>query len=84
MDNQDYENNWVKPVHRIGRITLLGVCLSSFLPVAYLYFAYGVVPPVDWIVKDILLITASFGFIWLIEPITFFRRSGSSAATRRF
>src|SRR5699024_8144014 len=76
MDNQDYENNWVKPVHRIGRITLLGVCLSSFLPVAYLYFAYGVVPPVDWIVKDILLITASFGFIWLIEPITFFPALG--------
>lgn len=72
MDNTTYEKNWVKPVHLIGRITLLGVCISSFLPIAFLYFAYGIVPPIDWIITDIVLITASFGFIWLIEPITFF------------
>ncbi|MBK1688325.1 hypothetical protein [Rubrivivax gelatinosus] len=76
MDNAVYEKEWVRPVHLIGRITLIGVCLSSFLPVAYLYLVHGVVPPMDWIIKDVLLITASFGFIWLIEPITFYPALG--------
>lgn len=76
MDEKTYEQNWIKPVHRIGRITLLGVCVTSFLPVLYLYLVHGIVPPLDWLIKDIVLITASFGFIWLIEPIAFFPALG--------
>lgn len=84
MDNATYEKNWNKPVHLIGRITLIGVCISSFFPVAFLYFAYGIVPPIDWIIKDVILITASFGFIWLIEPITFFPVLGTIGSYEAF
>ena len=84
MDNATYEKNWTKPVHLIGRITLIGVCISSFLPVAFLYFAYGIVPPIDWIIKDVVLIAASFGFIWLIEPITFFPVLGTIGSYEAF
>lgn len=76
MDSITYEKHWIKPVHMIGRITLIGVCLSSLLPILYLYFVHGVIPPWDWVMKDILLITASFGFIWLIEPLSFFPALG--------
>lgn len=84
MDQQTYEKNWIKPVHLIGRVTLIGVCISSFLPILYLYFAHGIMPPMDWIVKDILLITASFGFIWLIEPIAFFPALGLIGSYQAF
>lgn len=76
MDQETYEKSWIKPVHRIGRFTLLGVCVTSFLPLVYLYLVHGIVPPMDWVIKDIVLITASFGFIWLIEPIAFFPALG--------
>ena len=81
MDNATYEKNWTKPVHLIGRITLIGVCISSFLPVAFLYFAYGIVPPIDWIIKDVVLIAASFG---LSSPLHSFRCWAPSEATKRF
>ncbi len=84
MDQLTYDKNWTRPVHLIGRLTLIGVCLSSFLPVAYLYFAHGIVPPMDWIIKDVLLITASFGFIWLIEPIAFFPALGLIGSYQAF
>ncbi len=84
MDQITYETNWTKPVHLIGRLTLIAVCISSFLPVAYLYFVHGIFPPMDWIVKDILLITASFGFIWLIEPIAFFPALGLIGSYQAF
>lgn len=84
MDNATYEKEWTRPVHRIGRITLLGVCITSFLPIAYLYFMYSIVPPIDWVITDIVLITASFGFIWLIEPITFFPVLGTIGSYEAF
>ena len=84
MDQLTYDKNWTKPVHLIGRLTLIGVCLSSFLPIAYLYLAHGILPPMDWIIKDVLLITASFGFIWLIEPIAFFPALGLIGSYQAF
>lgn len=80
----EYTKNWTKPVHIIGRISLIGVCISSFLPVAYLYFVHGIMPPTDWIIKDVLLITASFGFIWLIEPISFYPALGLAGCYQAF
>lgn len=71
LNEQTYRQNWINPVHRIGRWTLSLVCITSLFPVAYLYFGYDVFPPLDWIWKDLLLITAGFGLIWIIEPLTF-------------
>lgn len=84
MDNNVYQSSWINPVHRIGRWTLSAVCVTSLFPVAYLYFVYGVFPPLEWIWKDLLLITASFGLIWLIEPLTFYPALGLSGCYLAF
>lgn len=76
MDNSNYTNLWTKPVHKIGRITLIAVCITSLFPVFYLYFVHGIFPPIEWLVKDVTLIAASFGLIWLIEPISFYPALG--------
>lgn len=84
MNNLDYERQWVNPVHRIGRITLIAVCITSTFPLFYLYFVHGIFPPVEWLIKDITLITASFGLIWLIEPLTFYPALGLSGCYLAF
>lgn len=83
-NDQTYKSQWVSPVHRIGRWTLSLVCITSLLPVAYLYFGYGVFPPIDWLWKDLLLITAGFGLIWIIEPLTFYPAIGLSGCYLAF
>ncbi len=84
MDAATYEVRWVQPVHKIGRISLVTMCLTTTLPLWYLFFAYGVFPPVDWLVKVAVLITASFGLIWLIEPITFYPALGLAGCYQAF
>ena len=84
LNEQTYRQNWINPVHRIGRWTLSLVCITSLFPVAYLYFGYDVFPPLDWIWKDLLLITAGFGLIWIIEPLTFYPALGLSGCYLAF
>lgn len=84
LNEQTYRQNWINPVHRIGRWTLSLVCITSLFPVAYLYFGYDVFPPLDWIWRDLLLITAGFGLIWIIEPLTFYPALGLSGCYLAF
>ncbi len=84
MDAKYYLDNWINPVHKIGRWTLSAVCITSLFPVAYLYFVHGIFPPMEWIWRDIILITASFGLIWLIEPLTFYPALGLSGCYLAF
>lgn len=84
MDDLTYQTKWVNPVHRLGRITLLAVCITSMFPVFYLYFVHGIFPPVEWLIKDVTLIVAAFGLIWLIEPLTFYPALGLSGCYLAF
>lgn len=84
MDTTTYASKWTQPVHRIGRISLITMCITTTLPVWYLYFVYGVFPPVDWLVRVSALIAASFGLIWLIEPITFYPALGLAGCYQAF
>lgn len=84
MDNSNYASNWTRPVHMIGRISLIALCITSSFPVFYLYFVHGIFPPVDWLVKDVTLLAAAFGLIWLIEPITFYPALGLAGCYMAF
>ncbi len=84
MSNFDYTQQWTNPVHRIGRFSLIAVCITTTFPVFYLYFAHGIFPPVEWLIKDAMLIAASFGLIWLIEPLTFYPALGLSGCYLAF
>jgi hypothetical protein len=84
MDKAAYSKNWISPVHRIGRISLITLCITSFLPVLYLYFGHGISAPVDWLVKDMTLLAAAFGLIWLIEPMVFYPALGLAGCYMAF
>ncbi|QRG81483.1 hypothetical protein [Vibrio diabolicus] len=83
-DGSDYEREWTRPVHLIGRISLIGVCISTFLPILYLYFVHDIMPPMDLIIKNVVIITTAFGFIWLIEPIFFYPALGIAGCYQAF
>lgn len=84
MDNATYTAKWTSPVHKIGRISLITLCITSSFPVLYLYFAHGISAPVDWLLKDLTLLAAAFGLIWLIEPISFYPALGLAGGYMAF
>lgn len=84
MDNNAYASQWSSPVHRIGRFSLIALCITTTFPVFYLYFVHGIFPPVEWLVRDATIIAASFGLIWLIEPITFYPALGLAGCYQAF
>jgi len=46
------EKDWKAPVIKIGRISLLIASALSFLPVLYLHFVHGILPPVSLMLKS--------------------------------
>ena len=84
MDNATYTANWTNPVHKIGRISLITLCITSAFPVLYLYFVHGISAPADWLIKDLTLLAAAFGLIWLIEPISFYPALGLAGCYMAF
>jgi hypothetical protein len=68
--SDEHEQEWNRPVIRIGQVTLLVMIGLSFAPNAYLYLAYGVTPPNPWTAWS--TVAASFGAFYLVEPLTYF------------
>ena len=60
LDRQ-FEEDWKKPINRIGVATLLSAAALSFLPCIYLYIVYGVFPPLTVALKAWALIATIFG-----------------------
>ena len=71
--NQNYYNNEYMPkMHKIGKVTgLLAVC-ASFLPALVLGFGYGLWPELPALGTAFVTALASFGFLWVIEPISYY------------
>lgn len=70
--NNYFENEYLPKMHRVGTITnILGVVLS-FAPAAVLAVVYGLLP--DWAALLTAFISAltAFGFLWVVEPISYF------------
>jgi hypothetical protein len=78
IDPKVYEEEYSKPVHKIGRITCLGAAACMFLPSLWLYLQYGVFPPVDALVLGMgLALTYAVPF-WIIEPISYYPTLGNA------
>lgn len=63
---------------KIGTITMIAGVIANFIPVTYLYVAYGIIPPVADILKVWTVAAITFGVSWIIQPITFFSLLGVS------
>lgn len=70
--NNYFENEYLPKMHRVGTITnILGVVLS-FAPAAILAVVYGLLP--DWgaLLTAFIAALSAFGFLWIVEPISYF------------
>ncbi len=61
IDPQVYRKEFSEPIHRVGMITCGLAILGMFLPPAWLYFQYGVFPPLSAIMVGMgLALTYAF------------------------
>ena len=72
MDKHYFTNDYLPKMHRIGKITgVLGV-FASFLPALVLGFGHGLWPDLALLATCFITVTTSFGFLWVIEPISYY------------
>lgn len=71
--NKDYFNDEYMPkMHKIGKMTgALGVLLS-FSPAAVLAVVYGLLPEPAALLTAFIAAASSFGFLWIVEPISYY------------
>ena len=65
---------------RIGVVTLSAGVVANFVPVLYLWLAYGEIPPLADILKIWTVALVTFGVSWLVQPLTFFSMMGTSGS----
>lgn len=67
-----FEKEYMPKMHRIGKITgLLGVVMS-FAPAAVLAIVYGLLPDPAALLTAFIAAASAFGFLWIVEPISYF------------
>ncbi len=75
-----YQEEWIKPAIRIGRISIILIIITSFLPVAYLYFKYGVIPPMNQLINAWVGVATTFGAFYVIELFSYFPIFGTAGS----
>lgn len=75
---EDYQENFMPKVHRIGRLTMVIAFCLAFLPIGFFYFAKGFALPFASYLNVIVAI-ASIGIgMWLTEPLAYWPVLGSA------
>jgi hypothetical protein len=82
--DQDFQNTFIRPVIRIGIITLLAAWVGNFLPCLYLYLRYGIVPPGGMILKIWVMVASVYGAFYIVEPISYYAILGLSGTYMSF
>jgi len=82
--NEVFQDSFIRPVIRIGIITLLAAWVGNFLPCIYIYFCYGVVPPWASILKIWVMVASVYGAFYLVEPISYYAILGLSGTYMSF
>jgi len=72
MSDDRYEELWIKPVIRIGMVTMLLAVVLSFGPIIYLYVAHGILPDWGTAMTAWGLVAATFGAFYVVEPISYY------------
>ena len=73
MEKKDfYEGEYMPQMHKFGKLTgLLGAVLS-FLPALVLAVVYGLLPKPAALATAFISAASAFGFLWVVEPISYF------------
>jgi len=86
MAEQDrtFQDSFIRPVIRIGIVTLLIAWVGNFLPCLYIYFRYGIIPPWESILKIWVMVASVYGAFYLVEPISYYAILGLSGTYMSF
>ncbi|MGB9868031.1 MAG: hypothetical protein ACPLPR_09055 [Bacillota bacterium] len=85
MDKKSVFNEvFTRKVIRLGIATLVAAWLGNFLPCAYLYFRYGIVPDSTTIIKIWALVASVYGAFYIVEPISYYAILGLSGTYMSF
>lgn len=73
MNNEKFfDKEYLPEMHKIGKTIGVIALLVSFFPAIVLAVVYGLIP--DWgaLVTCVISATVGFGFLWFIEPISYY------------
>lgn len=84
ISDKEFENMWNRPVIRVGAVTVLLAALTSFAPTVWLCISEGVMPPIGQILQSWALVAASFGALYVVEPISYYSVLGLSGTYLSF
>lgn len=74
------ESNFEKTVIKIGTITVLMALVANYIPVLFLWIAYGAVPPMGDLLMIWAMMLAAFGTSWFVQPISYFGALGAAGS----
>ena len=72
IDDQVFEEEYLKPVHRVGFWTCIAISAAMFLPSLLLYLIYGIAPPWEGIGTGMGLALAYAVPFFFIEPLSYY------------
>lgn len=79
-DEAAVKKRWLKPVNRMGTITIIICIIATFLPALYLNIKYDAFIGWPAVGQAMLLILPIFGINWIVEPIAFFPVLGNAGS----
>ena len=82
--DKNWENTWVKPIRRVGMITLLLAAAMTFTPLIYLYLTRGILPPINAALTAWGMVAAAFGAAYIVEPVSYYAILGMAGTYMSF
>lgn len=89
MENQvdiqkKYEDEFTRPIIKLGRITNLAAFFLCFIPAITIYFVWGAFPGIGNIFKGWVLIASIYLIYAVVEPISYFPILGTPGTYMSF
>lgn len=72
MNTNYFDHDYLPKMHRIGKIIGIAGVVASFLPALVLGVVYGLWPDGPALLTSFIAAATSFGFLWFIEPISYY------------
>jgi hypothetical protein len=69
---QIFQEHFVAPVNRTGRITVVIAIICLFLPGLYLYFFHGLLPAFKPLISGLIVVWSFMVVMGILEPIVYF------------
>ena len=77
---EEVQKHWLRPVNRLGRISLVLVMIACYIPFLYLYLEYRQFPEIGAAIVGLISVTLAFGPAWFIEPASYFPALGTAGS----